>query len=749
VRYGASPEAWQWFSNHLDLKVDLLPVVSNPAAEISEKSKMQGIGKTPSLYNRDGKAFGFSEWTGHFTTNGHLNWWMQQPDYGICVQTRQLGAFDVDVPDQYLAEEIQMVIEDVLGEGYLPMRWRENSGKRLFPFRRDFELYKRVVPVEGGIVEVLGTGQQFVAVGMHDSGVPYWWGEGMEHPLDIPAITEQQFNSIWDRIVALHATGEPKIARSKRERTNSGSGSDEVSEWLAGNWECHGNGDDGRLFIECPFASEHTTDTGPSSTAYFPAGTGGYQRGHFVCLHAHCVGREDHDFLEATGFNLAQFEPLDGPEADRDVGRGADEAHRSSALPAPATQASTGNSNAINALPQYVETNDAPRMVRDKGGFIEASALNLVAALHHGGAIGRWVAYDAFTDELVWADRRKPIDHETVWRRLADAEVTYIRMQMEQRGMKKLGSQLLRDCLYAAGRLRQMDSAQEWLRRIKWDGVSRIERFAIDVWGWAETDYSRAVGLYVWTALAGRVIEPGVQADMAPILVGLQGIRKTSAIKAMAPHPDMYTEIRLDAKDDDQSRSLRGKLIGEIEELRGLNSRAIEEIKAFVSRRRESWIPKFKEFENHFDRRCLLIGTTNETEFLADPTGERRWLPGLCSKLDLDLLRETRDQLWAEGAQRFLLDGVLWQDAERLAEKEHPRFKISDSWEKTIGRYLDGVDDELSGKPLAKGYVTVEEIMLHALFISSQHQNRGHEIRVQKALKALGLKRQEDGSWTR
>lgn len=743
MRYGASPEAWLYFANHLSLKVDLLPVVSNPDAEISEKSKMLGIGKTPSLYNRDGKAFGFSEWTNHFSSNGHINWWQQQPDYGICVQTRQLGAFDIDVEDPALAKEIARALPE------LPIRTREDSGKMLLAFRRNFELYKRVVPVEGGMVEVLGTGQQFIAVGTHPNGQPYYWDEGQEWPEEIPELTEEQFNKVWDQLVLLHATGEPKIARSKRERTNSGSGSDDVSKWLADNWECLGNGEDGRLYIECPFGSEHTTDSGPSSTAYFPAGTGGYQRGHFVCLHAHCVGREDSDFLAATGYNVAQFEALDDPSDRPQRLSPADQRIPTEQSTGLSIQRSEVAIDAVDSLPQYVETLDAPRMVRGKDGLIEASALNIVKALHHGGMIGRWVAYDAFTDELVWADRRHEIGDTTVWRRLADAEVTYIRMQLEQRGMKKIGSQLLRDGLYAAGRLRQMDSAQEWLSRIKWDGVERIERFAIDVWGWAETPYAKAVGLYVWTALAGRVIEPGVQADMAPILVGLQGIQKTSAIKAMAPHPDMYTEIRLDAKDDDQSRSLRGKLIGEIEELRGLNSRAIEEIKAFVSRRRESWIPKFKEFENHFDRRCLLIGSTNESEFLADPTGERRWLPGLCSKLDIDLLRATRDQLWAEGAQRFMLDGVLWQDAERLAEKEHPRFKVSDTWEKTIGRYLDGVDEELSGKPLAKGYVTEEEIMLHALFINHQHQNRGHQIRVQKALKALGLHRQEDGSWTR
>lgn len=744
MAYGASPAAWQWFANHLDLKVDLLPVVSNPDAEISDKSKMKALGKTPSLYNNDGKAYGFSEWTGQFSTNGHISWWLKQPDYGICVQTRQLGAFDIDVDDGVLADEITKAILSTLGFD-LPVRWRVNSGKALLVFRRDFPLFKRVLPVEGGMVEVLGTGQQFVACGQHPSGQPYIWDQGEEYPDSIPELTEEQFTAVWDMLVLLHSTGEPKIAREKRERSDLTYRdiNDPVTQWLADNWECLDHGQDGQLFIACPFAAEHTTDSGPSSTAYFPAGTGGYQRGHFVCLHAHCVGREDSDFLRATGYDLAQFSDLD---------EGADPPAPDIAPSGQLRLTTDGTAGAeepepegLAGLPQGNAGTKSVVIPRNKSGDIEALAMYLVPMLHEGVAIGRWLAYDAFTDELMWARNDRPLEGAR-WKRLTDADVTFIRMQMEQRGMKKIGSQLLRDSLYAAGKLRAMDSAKEWLSRQHWDGVPRIEMFAVDCWGWADTPYARAVGRYVWTAMAGRVMEPGVQADMAPILVGLQGARKTSAIKAMSPHADMYTEIKLDAKDDDQSRSLRGKLVGEIEELRGLNSRAIEEIKAFVSRRREAWVPKFKEFENHFDRRCILIGTTNETEFLADPTGERRWLPGLCHKLNYDLIVETRDQLWAEGAQTFMMDGVAWQDAERLAEKEHPRYKIGDSWERTIKRFLDDTD-ELSGHPLKKGFVTTEEVMSSALFIQPQHQNRSHEVRVQKALKMLGLKRQEDGTW--
>ncbi|MCV5824559.1 virulence-associated E family protein, partial [Escherichia coli] len=80
-------------------------------------------------------------------------------------------------------------------------------------------------------------------------------------------------------------------------------------------------------------------------------------------------------------------------------------------------------------------------------------------------------------------------------------------------------------------------------------------------------------------------------------------------------------------KDDDLARKMRGRLVAEIGELRGLNTKELESIKAFVTRTHENWIPKYREFATQFPRRLVFVGTTNEDEFLADKTGNRRWLP--------------------------------------------------------------------------------------------------------------------------
>jgi predicted P-loop ATPase len=550
-------------------------------------------------------------------------------------------------------------------------------------------------------------------------------------------LTNEQLEAVWRMLVLDYATGEPRIAREKRKGNGAVVSDDPVAQWLLANWETYGDGEDGRVFIECPYSDEHTSDSGPSSTAYFPAGTGGYAQGHFVCLHAHCVGRDDQEFLDATGFNVAQFTDLTADPGE--VGVAPDQGIAGGSASEPAVHGLAGRAFLPAPTVFSNDRGEWPTMVRNSKGEIDATAENIVAAVQQGGMTYRHVAYDAFTDNLCWAFFDRPRE-EAQWKLFRDEDMTAIRIELERRGFKPMGKELLRDGIYAAAKRNQLDSAVEWLARQRWDGIPRVERFAIDYWGWADTPYARAVGYYVWTALAGRVLQPGVRADMAPILVGAQGIRKTSIIQAMAPNEDMYAEIRLDDRDADLSRKLRGKLVGELEELRGLNSRAIEEIKAFVSRRRESWVPKFKEFENFFWRRCLLIGSTNDTEFLADPTGERRWLPGECvNKVDVEGLLRDRENLWAEAAALFLMNGVMWEAAEKLAEQEHPRYKIGDTWERAISIWM-GQPQIGDALPMDKGYITPGEVLSSALGVPLSQQDRRHEIRVTKALKSLRLR---------
>jgi predicted P-loop ATPase len=150
------------------------------------------------------------------------------------------------------------------------------------------------------------------------------------------------------------------------------------------------------------------------------------------------------------------------------------------------------------------------------------------------------------------------------------------------------------------------------------------------------------------------------------VLIGKQGAGKSTSISALAPLDETFFELNLSDRNNDQSRQIRGKLIAELAELRGLQGRESEDIKAFLSRTDEKWVPKYKEFETTFKRRLTFWGTSNESEFLSDHTGNRRWLPVDIKNPDTEAVKRDRDQIWAEAIQIYKEKGICWKEVRNI-----------------------------------------------------------------------------------
>ena len=300
--FGATPQEWDHFSLLLGLTEDLLPVVSNPDATISPQSKMRSLGKTPSRYNRAGQVQGIANWTQKIATAAEVAAWREVEDLGICIQTRSVRALDVDIDNNpVFAKDIHDKIHDTLGAA-LPCRRRTNSTKFLLAFTLDGEYAKRTIRTDHGIIEFLANGQQFIAAGTHPSGARYTWGESL--PDDLPSLTAAQFDALWrtlEECFATEGTSEVAAPTIRHLKIKGAAENDPVAQSLVDSGAVISTERDGRLHITCPFVAEHTAGGDASATTYFPAFTGGFERGHFHCLHAHCAERTDADFLSALG----------------------------------------------------------------------------------------------------------------------------------------------------------------------------------------------------------------------------------------------------------------------------------------------------------------------------------------------------------------------------------------------------------------------------------------------------------------
>lgn len=716
-RFGANPGDWDHFDLVCELTEDLLPVVSNPHAKKSPTSKIAGPGKTPSRYNGRGEMAGFPEWTQHQATGEDIARWSKIEDYGICIQTRRIRAIDVDVEDADEASAIATAISRHVAD--LPLRNRADSTKFLLSFELPGDFTKRRFKTKHGVIEFLANGQQFIACGTHPKGARYEWPNGL--PAIFPKLTAEHFERIWaDLNTQFGIEDSVEVAKGITPATKrlAADTKDPTVSYLVENWTVFGIDRSGRVDIECPFKDEHTSDSGESATSYFPAGVGGFEQGHFKCQHSHCAHRTDGEFSDAIGIGAADFDVI--PD-----------------LPA------THGQRVKQPIPTAI--NLARKISKSGKVTIAATRSAVLAGIARSDLYGTWVGYDLCREELMVAE---VIGDKTMEKRpFCDKDYYKISIALEEGNppFEHVPTEMVRAAVEVAAEFNVFDSAKEWLNSLHWDGVERVETFLPRYFGTEDTPYTRAVGMYWWTGQAGRVKVPGIKADMAPIAVGGQGARKTSAVRAMAPTEQHHLELDLSKKDDDLSREMRGKLVVEIGEMKGSNSRQVEHVKSFISRRVDKWVPKYKEYAVDYPRRCMFFGTTNDDEPLPDDsTGQRRWLPFVVpdDKLcDSGGIEADRDQLWAEALVLFDKYGIRWEEAEKLGRTVHRQFQKEDSWQHIIEDWLYCSDLGEAPKADQDGGLRLHEIITGALAVPPAGINIGIERRVGACLKVLGFRK--------
>lgn len=469
--------------------------------------------------------------------------------------------------------------------------------------------------------------------------------------------------------------------------------------------------------IRCPWMAEHSSDSGPSETVYFPAGTGSFECGHFRCLHASHEGKTDSDFLQAIGYTAEGFETIDEPNIVELFATAEDFMGPDPRLPA-----------VVHPHPL-----DLPAFDRQpKTSKIKPHINNLLLFVNWLCEQGEGVRFDVFRDEILLMTPQGE-------RAFTDADYTRLQVHAEhgQTGFAPLNMELIRRVVHMVAQNACFDSAQAWVSRLpEWDGVARVDTFCHHYLGAALTDYSVAVGRYLWSAMPGRILQPGVQADMAVILVSAQGTGKSSSVRAIAPMQDYYIDLSLSDRDADLARLTRGKSLVELSELRGLHTKEMDSIKSFVTRLDSEWIPKYFEMRTIYHRRFIMIGTTNNDEFLGDATGERRWLPLRVGVQDVIGIKRDHAQLWAEGRVLFLQHGILWKAAQMLGVHEHAEFSMHDVLVDQIGRWLE--TEEFGEKPSSRGFLQLVDIMKEALHLDSRECTRPNQLRTTDAMQRLG-----------
>lgn len=294
----------------------------------------------------------------------------------------------------------------------------------------------------------------------------------------------------------------------------------------------------------------------------------------------------------------------------------------------------------------------------------------------------------------------------------------------------------------------------DYFDSLVWDETPRLQTWLHRVLGAADDEYSAKAGKYFLMSMAARVYEPGCQMDYMLVLQGAQGARKSSVLKILAG--EYYAGGTFRIGDKDSMQVLQGRLLFNFNELDSMGKAESTAVKSFVTERvdvfRAPYAPSFSEFP----RNCVLTGDTNQDEFLKDATGDRRCWPVHCSDIDVALMAEIRDQLFAEAVHLYKLGEQRYPDkAEelRLFFPEQERWTFVDVWVDVLARYVnsnDVVGPIFDGTVSASGveltnvrrtYFSTHELMEKALHQDvSKIDRAGNQQRsVASAMRRLGF----------
>ncbi|MCT3031217.1 virulence-associated E family protein [Pediococcus parvulus] len=352
----------------------------------------------------------------------------------------------------------------------------------------------------------------------------------------------------------------------------------------------------------------------------------------------------------------------------------------------------------INSYKKTVPLHDPDEwqnsMLRTRDMQIKSgSALNIKLILENDPNFKDLIAYNDFSEMITVTRKSKQIDFSlNDW---VDADIAKLRIYVETNYKYSPTNDALWDGVTTYAMEHKINPVKERIETAKWDNISRVETFFSDYLGADKSNYTRQVSRKWLVGAVARVYHPAVKFEIVPVLSGKQGIGKSTLVSSL--FSDYSTdEINTLGENKDDYQALLGNWIIEIGELSALSKSSIERTKIFISARTDKYrSPYGRAMESH-NRKCVFIGTSNDTNYLKDKTGNRRFYPVECMvdkpqynvfKLDdddiLQVLAEAK-VLYEQGEELKVND-----EAETVANKKRGDAMEEDPLTDQILEYLN------------------------------------------------------------
>jgi predicted P-loop ATPase len=360
-------------------------------------------------------------------------------------------------------------------------------------------------------------------------------------------------------------------------------------------------------------------------------------------------------------------------------------------------------------------------------------------------------AYDVTTGSYLFRAESLPWDVASFGRMMNDKLVIEIRDFLHYNADAEFTKAQIREAVETVCQKHPVEPVKEFFESLpKWDGMKRVESWLTDYcgavspedeggdsdqereWKQLQRDYVSAVGALTLVGAVKRTYEPGCKFDTMLVLEGeIQGKGKSGMLQILGG--EFYSDPDIsDVNDKDTVQKTQGKLIIEWAELDVATRADLNRMKAYSSRQVDRIRPPYGHGVEDFPRRGIYIATTNESIYLQDPTGNRRYLPVETNDLKPDDMRRDRLQLWAEALAMYragfsvVLPEALWDVARTIQSSR----AVEDPWAALIANHL-------ADKPEI-AFVTTAEILRDAIGMDESGMRNADSKRVGGILRRMG-----------
>ena len=310
---------------------------------------------------------------------------------------------------------------------------------------------------------------------------------------------------------------------------------------------------------------------------------------------------------------------------------------------------------------------------RNSNGIIEKTIDNILLVLENDPLVKGKIALDDFANRglvlgaLPWDNSEK----KRFWNDTDDAGLRHYLEKVY--GL--IGKEKIYDATSLCAHKHKFNSVRDYLLSVKWDGVPRLETLFIDYFGADDNEYTKEVAKKSFVAAVARVMQPGIKFDNMVIISGAQGIGKSTFFSYLGK--DWFSDSLVTFEGKEAAELIQGRWLIEVGELSGMTKSETNTVKQFLSKTDDIYREAYGRRTAQFPRKCVFFGTTNDTEYLKDPTGGRRFWP-----VDADAEKATKsvftdlptevDNIWAEAFAFWQLGEPLYlsKNAEKMARKQ-------------------------------------------------------------------------------